>query len=176
MRQQNSGTLVRTELWNAMNRSRLSVISEGAQVVSALAVVVSLVYVGYEIRQNTDATRAATRQAVAETDLIYIGGLLDPALVASAEAKRRTGAALSDEEQLVLYTRQHLNFRIFENAHYQFEMGLLEPEVWDRRLEIASGQLRNNPYAAEMWEDLSWSFTGSFRSVVDSISRTMPEP
>jgi len=39
-----------------------------------------------------------------------------------------SGQELSPEE-LVSFERQHLNFRVFENAHYQFQGGLLEPQV-----------------------------------------------
>ena len=42
-----------------MTRTRLQHWSEVAQIVSALAVVASLVYVGVEIHGNTEAARAA---------------------------------------------------------------------------------------------------------------------
>ena len=153
-----------------MRDSRLSKLSEVSQIVSAFAVVISLVYVGYEISQNTDATRAATRQAVAETDLGFLSGPLDPALLARAETKRRTGQELSDEEDLVLFERQHLNFRIFENAHYHFEVGLLEAEVWRRHVRIIESNLSGNPHAAIMWERNGSTFTESFQVVVDSVA------
>ena len=159
-----------------MTDSRLSKFSETAQIVSAFAVVVSLVYVGYEIRQNTYATKAATRQAVAETDLAFLAGPLEPALLARAETKSRAGQELTLEEQFVLFERQHLNFRVFENAHYQFQVGLLEAEVWARHLQIISRQLSGNPHAAAMWEAYAASFTKSFRAVVDSISLTLHAP
>ena len=149
--------------------NRVSKISEVAQIVSAVAVVVSLIYVGYEIRQNTAAARAATRQAVAETDLAFVSGPLDPALVARAETKRRTGQELTEEEELVLFERQHLNFRVFENAHYQFETGLLEPEVWERHLRIIASNLSTNASAFAMWTRNGPQFTESFQAVVDSI-------
>ena len=63
-----------------MNKLKLSQISDLAQVVSAVAVVLSLIYVGQQIRVNTEATRAATRQSVTETDFEYISSVLDPIL------------------------------------------------------------------------------------------------
>ena len=159
-----------------MTQSRLSVFSDAAQIISALGVVVSLLYVGYEIRQNTGAPRAATRQAVAETDLAFVAGPLDPALLARAESKRVTGQELTGAEELVLYERQHLNFRVFENAHYQFEIGLLEAEVWGRHLRIIESRLTTDPFAAAMWASNARFFTESFRAVVDSISGSMGSP
>ena len=56
-----------------MRKLSLTEWSELSQVVSAIAVVASLIYVGYEIRRNTEASRAATRQSIAETDFEYVG-------------------------------------------------------------------------------------------------------
>ena len=105
--------------------------------------------------------------------MAFVAGPLDPALVAVAESKHRAGQPLTAEEDLVLFERQHLNFRVFENAHYQFKKGLLEPEVWERHLRIIGARIGARAYAASMWEAYSWSFAASFQMVVDSIAATL---
>jgi hypothetical protein len=65
----------------------LSQLSELSQVVSAIAVVLSLVYVGYQIRQNTQATRAVTGQSIAQTDSSYVGATLEPLSLAEPSSR-----------------------------------------------------------------------------------------
>ena len=67
-----------------MQKLTLSQWSDLAQVVSAIAVVASLVYVGFEIHRNTEASRAATRQSIAETDFVYVAATLDPVRLVEA--------------------------------------------------------------------------------------------
>lgn len=92
-----------------MNKPTLAKLSDLAQVISAVAVIVSLVYVGREIKANTDASRAATRQAIAETDLQFISTLLDPLTILEAESKLASGFELSPTENLWIEIRNRLN-------------------------------------------------------------------
>ena len=152
-----------------MAKPTLGQLSDLSQIVSALAVVASLVYVGFQIRQNTEASRAATRQAIAETDFEYVGATLDPLLLVEAEAKSEAGLDLTTTERFILRERQHLNFRIFENAYYQYRAGLLERETWERYRWIISRQLAVNDAAIAMWERFGTSFDESFIAEVAAI-------
>jgi hypothetical protein len=143
--------------------------SDISQVVSAAVVVASLVYVGFEIRQNTDASRAATRQSIAETDFEYVGATLDALTLVEAEAKNAVGLELTSTEHFILVERQHLNFRIFENAYYQYQAGLLEAETWDRYRWIISRQLTTNEAARAMWTRFGPGFDESFKAEVAAI-------
>jgi hypothetical protein len=152
-----------------MKRFTLSQWSEVSQIVSALAVVVSLVYVGQEIRSNTEASRAATRQAIAETDFEYVGATLDPLTLLEAEAKLAAGAELTNTEHFVLVERQHLNFRIFENAYYQYRVGMLGAETWERYRWIISLLFARHEPARAMWERFGPSFDETFKAEVAEI-------
>ena len=143
--------------------------SDLSQVVSAAVVVASLVYVGFEIRQNTEASRAATRQSIAETDFEYVGATLDALTLLEAEAKSDAGLDLTPTEFFVLVERQHLNFRIFENAYYQYRAELLEAETWDRYRWIISRQLAMNEAARAMWTRYGPGFDESFKAAVATI-------
>ena len=152
-----------------MTQTRLGRWSELSQIVSAAAVVASLVYVGVEIRSNTEAARAATRQAISDTDLEFIGGTLDPLTLLAAEAKLEAGLELNETERFILVERQHLNFRIFENAHYQFRAGLLEEERWLTYRWIIRSLLATSPPADSMWSKYGPAFDSGFREEVEII-------
>ena len=152
-----------------MKKLSLSQWSDLSQVVSAVAVVASLIYVGFEIRQNTEASRAATRQSIAETDFEYVGATLDALTLAEGEAKYEAGLDLSPTERFILRERQHLNFRIFENAHYQYRAGLLEAETWERYRWVISRQFAMNEATRRMWTRFGPSFDESFKAEVEAI-------
>jgi len=65
---------------------------------------------------------------------------------------------------------------VFENAHYQFEIGLLEAEVWRRHLRIIEFRLTTDPFAVAMWASKAEFFAESFRAMVDSISSSIRSP
>jgi hypothetical protein len=152
-----------------MSKLTLGQWSDLSQVVSAVAVVASLVYVGVEIGRNTEASRAATRQSIAETDFEYVGSTLDAALLVEAEARYEAGLELSATDRFILRERQHLNFRIFENAYYQYQVGRLEPETWQRYRWIISRLLTLNEPAQAMWLRFGPSFDESFMAEVEKI-------
>ena len=54
-----------------MKKLKLTQFSELAQFISAFALVVSLIYVGVLIKQNTKATQASMRQSIANNDITY---------------------------------------------------------------------------------------------------------
>jgi len=149
--------------------------SDVSQIVGALAVVASLIYVGIEIRSNTEATQAATRQAALQADIEYLGSVLDPATLLRAEVKLNQGLELSPEEQYVLIERQHVNFRVFENAFYQYSYGLLVPERWETYRRIIETRFRNYEPTRTMWANFGANFDEGFRVEVESIRAELSE-
>ena len=79
-------------------RRGLDTVAAWAEIVGAVAVVVSLLYVGNEVRRNTTATQAATYQEVVNASNEYLLALAsDSALaeiVGRAEADPADGRAL----------------------------------------------------------------------------------
>lgn len=150
-------------------KKRVSYYSELAQIISAVAVVISLIYVGIQIRQNTLATKAAMRQSISDNDVTYLLSFLDNSIVAEANAKLTAGDTLSIKEKEQLIAQQHVNFRVFENAHYQNKNGLLENEVWQRYKIIIHLLLSHNETAMEHWQGNSFTYTSSFQNTIQEI-------
>ena len=85
-----------------------------------------------------------------------------------AEIAGGVAVVLSLIEQSQLKTREHLNFRIFEHAHYQYQKGTLEEAEWDRYARIVRTKCTSEP-AQAMWGEASETFQPEFRRVVDEI-------
>ncbi len=140
-----------------------------AEIAAAIAVVCSIVYLGLEVRDNTRATESATRQGFAMQDMVFIDSAIDSSIVARAVAKRESGEELSNLENSQLVQWQHLNFRIFENAYYQYKKGMLDESEWKRYEVIIRKNILHNRAAQEMWEGKRHIFTPDFAAVVDGL-------
>ena len=93
-----------------------------------------------------------------QSDLEYLGATLEPATLLTAEAKLAQGLELSPDEHYVLVERQHVNFRLFENAFYQYGAGLLVEERWATYRRIIGSRLANNEPTQDMWGEVSREF------------------
>ncbi len=146
------------------------------ELIGALASVVLLAYIAYQIRQNSQAlkqgaraTQAASRQAFGDLDQTYLNSALDPSVVARALAKSEHGEELSPLELSQLGHRQHLNFRVFEAAFYQFHKGVLDASEWDRYARIIRLLLRNDTSAQAMWARAKGGFAPDFVSEAEKL-------
>jgi len=73
------------------------------EIVGAIAVLITLIYLAIQIRQSSAATRAQTRQALADSQINYLNSrAMDPFLRA-ASMKMQFGGELNEEEAFILH-------------------------------------------------------------------------
>lgn len=151
-----------------------------AQLGSALAVVLSLVFVGLQVREASRQTALNTEalQLAAYQDLIGQIGELNRLLVepAAADLFERLLAPDGDWAQFSQTDRRRgrsmlvLIARHADMAYYQYERGVLSRD----RLESALAPwliLADRPLYRSFWEDVRMSFVPSFRDYMDSRVR-----
>ncbi len=140
------------------------------EALGAIGVVVSLLYLATQIRQNTSAIRGGTAQQVTNrageiaqsialnpsmTEIRY-RGLRDPDSLSEQEARQFAGLMLAV-------------FRAYENAAYQFRRGFLDPGEWAGLYNNLSSTVRQPGFKA-WWTRLGRDgFSPEFRSLVDEI-------
>jgi hypothetical protein len=146
-----------------------------AEVLGALGVIVSLVYLAVQVRQNTKALRLDAAHNVMKASADVGWPLMD------AEFSDRVGAALAGEIPQELGERMSVQawffntLRIMESAHYQHEHGGLPPEVW-RAWEEWWKIWIYMPGMASYWADRKAAFLPSFQATVDGwLSDTPPQ-
>jgi hypothetical protein len=81
-----------------MRRLTLGEWASIAEIVSAVAVVISLIYVGYQINQNTEEVRASNRQELVDRAVDVTRDYAINPQVAEVIAKARSGDELSPQE------------------------------------------------------------------------------
>ena len=140
-----------------------------AEVIGAVGVIATLLFVGFEIRRNSDATRAATimqtlYQSAGFSEFIaqdrnladlYFRGLKIP-------------DDLEREEKSQFFWMLLSMFRRYENAAYQHRKKFLEDEAWEslrRNIEIVA----ERPGFEWFWERAKPGFQASFASIIDEM-------
>lgn len=138
---------------------------------SGMAVVFSLIYVGYELRTNTRVVRASSA-ALSQDALTTINDLLaaNPELSRIFQAVVRRGGVegldAADVFRFNLVCRS--NLQRFESMYFRYEAGLLEERVWRVRRYWLAGFLAT-PGVATWWssERDSSIFTPEFVAEVE---------
>jgi len=138
--------------------------------VGGIAVIVSLVYLALQIRQNTRMLRASALASTTQTYVSFNHLLGNNAVVARVfQVGLEDFSALDENER-----RQFLNLMraiiiSYEHVYQNFEAGLIDAEVWDRYLREGK-RLLQIPHIATWWESRKHAYTKSFVEMLDQAS------
>jgi hypothetical protein len=103
------------------------------QLAGALGVIASLIFVGMQIRQNTQATRVRVQENMTSGYIATAQILIDNAEVFTRgiAATRESFSSFSDADKLVYFGAIFSIFKHFENIHSQRQRGFIDDESWD---------------------------------------------
>jgi hypothetical protein len=138
-------------------------VAAAGQVIGAGGIIATLIYLARQIKQNTKAMRMSVAHStamdardwnkplLADADLALV--FQDPSSLSKKEAARFMELCFS-------------LLRMFENAHYQFQNGTLDAEIWDgyRRLYIAYAKA---PGFQAYWKERRQTFRPEFQAFID---------
>jgi len=139
------------------------------ELITTFAVIISLVYVGIQIRQNTHAIKLTSAQ-----NLFHEYRDSQALLVADAELADIHLRAIQDINSLSLGEKHRLYlwlnnlFRVFENAHYQNSKGTVDKPVWDGMLGYIKLIKKLSGYQA-FWNDRKSIYNNEFQEFYDSV-------
>jgi len=144
--------------------------SEIIEIVSAIAVVVSLLFVGMEIRNSSKQTEQNTQalQIAAYQDLIgRIVEINSIGIEESATIESLVASSSRSEQQIEkLNAFLWMIFRHGDMAYFQFENEAISEERM--RSAMAPLLLRlNTPYVVERWKNINRVFVPSYRAYID---------
>jgi hypothetical protein len=143
-----------------------------AEILGAAAIVVSLAFVGLEIRANTRATQAATLQQSLGYEISILIGVVSHDLPTFTEYSRLSfglpsGDPASDDLAVVRANNYYFSaLRLFEDLYLQREAGTLSDDAWDSRQGIIRG-FANGP-GIELYLD-SDSLSAGFRDYLRAL-------
>ena len=147
------------------------------QVIGAIAVVISLIYVALQIRQNTNAIRAATAQSVHEHYANWYNSFArDETLSAIAIKGLKDYEALSETEKARFVALFMAFLSYGQNAFLKWRQGLLEPSLWVGWEQVLMN-LIGAPGGKGLWKERAYLFGEEFRRhVEDDLMKRTPHP
>jgi len=134
-----------------------------AEILSALAIVVTLGYLAIQTQQNTSAVQASVRQSMLEADResLYMQ-VQNPFLF------RRSG--LDEEQQMQLIGFMTAFMRTRENFWIQYQKGVLDQDTWESYRGALVVVIFSSEFGRRVWERQTASGLIFDRGFVDSIN------
>jgi hypothetical protein len=146
-----------------------------AEIISAIAIVLSLIFVGLQVRQgaeetaaNSEAIRSQVRQAMLETDLGLLNSANDvPEIITSMQN-------IPED----LQGRAFLFFTAFirtrENYWLQHNKGLIDNETYQSYLRVFINNIKRSRYYRKVWDFqraiLNPAFVAEINTILESDS------
>jgi len=144
--------------------------SFAAQIISAVAVIASLIFVGLQLQHAASAIRLSSSQA---HSALYIE--LVRSVVENAEFSRIWTAALTDpaainsEEWARFVSFTGAFFRLYEASRVQWKNRQLDEEHW-RTIERQAADFRQYPGVRKAWDLRSHWYSAEFRNWFESLA------
>lgn len=149
-----------------MNSARLN---DWLQTLAAVGVILSLIFVGLELRQTRQVATADVYQQRTALQIEAWSAALYSEQLQMAEQKLSEGAVLSEQDTNLLWVQMILKFSYWENVHFQYQTGLMPAEQWSASRRSIENMFRNNPVSLDYWAVERKQVRQSFAEEVDMI-------
>lgn len=104
--------------------------------IASIGVVVSLIYLALQTKENTRAIRAQTRSALTDQVLSIQSQTFNSEAFRNAIRKYNDGSELDELEKDILNREALLFFKHMENAQFQFENGLYDTSEYEAQRAV----------------------------------------
>jgi hypothetical protein len=151
-----------------LNTSKLADMSE---IVSSIAIVVTLIYLTVEVQQNTDALHAQSRQSVLNSGQSELFAMLEyPDIVKSITKKE----PLTSDEHVRLNMILVAMMRGREYSWLQYQNGIIDEAQWQTELAVIIFVL-DSQRTRDWWEKVGRNaFSYQYSEFVDSLIQNNP--
>lgn len=130
-----------------------------AEIFGVVLIIASLVYLARQVRQNTDAQMAASRQATLAADL----GLLSTSMDYPESA---LGLGATEDVRPTAFLVSYLRIREF--AWYQYKSGILDRTTWESYM-APTAAVFDSELARRIWASNVIKLDAGFRAQVDAL-------
>lgn len=147
------------------------------EAVGAAGVIASLVFVGVQVRQSAEATRAATvlqlKDGWADLNLVQMQNpqIMD-ALVQAVDSGLDS---IDPRAQLIVSAWSRTLMHNWSNAYYQYRVGTLDDDQWHALLRDMEGESRYR-VVWDVWSRWSHIYDDPFRMLMDSMKAANYDP
>lgn len=145
-----------------------------SQVVGALAVLASLIFVGLQIRQNTHSQKiVAVSSLAAAIAAINVPAMQSPALGEALAKATRDWKSATREQRVLTHFFLFSYFKLCENAWYQHSRGSLDATQWAGWETMLRVFYHSPGVQAVWWPRRRRAYSPEFQSY---LAATLPPP
>ena len=101
------------------------------QALGFIGVIVSLLFVAYELKQSRDIATAEMYLNTKQLEFEALSLMLTPEMVRPVINKLASGEELLPRERVILHEFSDVWLDISDSIHFQYQMGLVTREVWE---------------------------------------------
>ena len=140
-----------------------------AEILGAIAIVLTLIYLSVQTSQNTEALLSSSRQAALDADLGLLYELLDrPNLVYPGGRIAVPGSEFTEEELTQLVILGVANMRIRESLWFQYVAGAIDRRAWESYRDVLITSISDDAEMQVIWDRYSGSVDPEFRQEIES--------
>jgi hypothetical protein len=144
------------------------------ELLGGIGVLGSLIFVGLQVRQNTQSVRSSTLQLNADYWLNYFSMIADPKF-STIYAKGSLGQVDLDQGQFgQFFVLCRATFMGMENQHYQFLHGLLDSDAYAGYETTIREQVAAFPGIRAMWQLVRHTYSADFVGFMDKQIAIIP--
>lgn len=134
-----------------------------ADIISAIAIVISLIFVGFQIKENTKATQASAFHDIAALDIELLLSMADSQESAKVSTLfRENPDALSEDELNYGFYMFAAEVRHIENLFLQKESKMITERSWKSRKALVEGLILSPGFSVLLSGPNKKYFDGSF--------------
>ena len=148
-----------------MNMEMIKMVLE---ITGTIAIIITLIYLAIQIRDNTRIAAANARQSISESLIAHSITFFSDHKFRKTFNKHLDGEELNPEQMLYLETYAYFFFRNFENIHYQFRRNFVSKEDWTAYRKNLKA-LCQTPAIQNFWNRESENFNQSFYKEVTNV-------
>lgn len=138
------------------------------QLIGAVGVIASLVFVGIQVRQSVRAAKATAFQGLASTIISVNLSHIDNPEILEVIDRAGKGEPLTAEEHRLYVPLILSAVRLAQSAHYQVQLGLLERSKLESVVYNLVRHLKTDAGRA-IWTELGSRSDTHFREYIDSL-------
>jgi hypothetical protein len=140
-----------------------------AELVAAVALIISLIYVGIQVRLSAKATQAATAQSYVDTMNSYVGLINSSRNLAKVLHGGANGLDNLQDEEVIQFCAFHDQcFITFEAFYFEWKHGLLAEQLWDTYHHVIISLLVQ-PGQQEYWQMRRHWYDDEFQGYVEGL-------
>lgn len=145
------------------------------QILANLGVLGGIIFLGIELKQNTEMMESQTRNEISQSILRLLEMERHSDLV-TAYMKIEDGTPLDPKDRYFLDNMANATLRHWENTYYQYKKGLFDQEEFEADFEVWRDVMLNEVNFSQHWQKMRHTYSQEFRSIIDDlINERRPE-